>query len=515
MNPIATDSDVSYWYEGVCPNSGMLLRLPRSRESEAIAQALWQSLDADWSREGKMYGVLVTVDLSGKRQVLKAFSGLINGEELWPGWVPPIPGRSSFVQAEMETLLALETLKQELIQLKSLPIYEAYLALAQTCATELATLDAVHWSRKIDRHRQREANQDPQFLNDLQYQSRQDGSDRRRLKKTHKEKLNPLQQEISQADRRIQEIKQERKALSQQLQLQMHQAYQVTNFLGSSASLRMLMPQGAPTGTGECCAPKLLHHAAVLGLRPVAMAEFWWGPERGGRKSGVFYGACVTRCQPMMGFMLAGAKPLDLPILYEDEAMIAIDKPSGLLSVPGRGSDRGDSALMRLRAVYRDIQSVHRLDQDTSGILLFAKNAAVARVLQRCFESREVRKIYEAVVWGLVTADRGTIDLPLWGDPDRRPRQFVDWERGKAAVTEFEVLERGEEQTRVEFYPLTGRTHQLRLHAVAGLGGAIVGDRLYGAIQDNQRLHLHAKALVFLHPTIEGQAVKISSAVGF
>jgi tRNA pseudouridine32 synthase/23S rRNA pseudouridine746 synthase len=463
-----------------------------------------------------MYGVLIAEDATGTRQLLKAFSGLIQGEAVWPGWVPPLPGRSAFAQAEVDTLITLETLKQELIQLKSLPIYQAYKDLEADCAIELAALDQIHAERKQQRDRQREEDCDPQRLNDLQWQSRQDGADRRRLRKQHQTRLEPLRQDILKAENRIRAIKQERRQLSQQLQLQMHQAYQLTNFLGLSASLRTLMPQGAPTGTGECCAPKLLHHAAVLGLKPVAMAEFWWGEAKGDRQPGVFYGACATRCQPIMGFLLAGTQPrsLDLAILYEDDAMLAIDKPSGLLSVPGRGSDRVDSALMRLRSVYPDVQSVHRLDQDTSGVLLFAKNAEMQRELQRCFEQRQARKVYEAVVWGRVAQDTGTIELPLWGDPSQRPRQVVDADRGKPALTQFEVIDRAGNQTRLAFYPMTGRTHQLRVHAAVGLGCAILGDRLYGAESDNQRLHLHAKVLELAHPT-EGRLLQITSVVPF
>jgi tRNA pseudouridine32 synthase / 23S rRNA pseudouridine746 synthase len=511
-------ADIAYWYEGICPNTGKLLRLPRTREAEQVARSLWETLEAeaDWPREGKMYGVLLVADREGRQQVLQAFSGLMKGEAAWPGWVPPLPGRSAFAQAEVETLIALEQLKQELIQLKSLPIYQEYENLQQQFAVELATLDQAHLERKQERDRQRQTNQDPQFLSDLEYQSRQDGADRRRLKKQQKAQLAPLRQSILAAENRIQVIKQERKGLSQKLQLQMHQAYQLTNFLGLSASLRQLMPQGAPTGTGECCAPKLLHHAAGLGWRPIAMAEFWWGEGKGDRQPGQFYGACETRCQPIMGFLLAGiqSRPLDFPMLYEDAVMIAIDKPSGLLSVPGRGSDRMDSAWARLRSVYPEIEPVHRLDQDTSGILLFAKNAEMQKELRRSFEQRAVRKVYEAVVWGRVGQAKGVIDLPLWGDPAQRPRQVVDVDRGKAALTQFQVMEQGESQARLEFYPVTGRTHQLRVHAAVGLGYPIVGDRLYGLTTDTQRLHLHARQLEFVHPQTQ-QQIKIMAEVPF
>jgi tRNA pseudouridine32 synthase / 23S rRNA pseudouridine746 synthase len=511
-------ADIAYWYEGICPHTGNLLRLPRTQEAEAEARSLGSSLAADvgWPREGKMYGVLLVADCEGQRQVLRAFSGLINGEAVWPGWVPPLPGRSAFAQAEVETLIALEQLKQELIQLKSLPIYQEYENLQQEFAAELAIMDEAHLRRKQDRDQQRQVNQDPQFLNDLEYQSRQDGADRRRFKKQQKEQLEPLRVEVLDAENRIKVIKQERKGLSQKLQLQMHQAYQLTNFLGLSASLRQLMPQGAPTGTGECCAPKLLHQAAVLGWRPIAMAEFWWGEGKGDRQPGEFYGACETRCQPIMGFLLAGiqAHPLDFPILYEDAGMIAIDKPSGLLSVPGRGSERMDSAWARLRSVYPKVEPVHRLDQDTSGVLLFAKDAEMQKELRRSFEQRAVQKIYEAVVWGRVEQAEGCIDLPLWGDPEQRPRQVVDIDRGKAALTKYQVVECSKSQTRLEFYPVTGRTHQLRVHAAVGLSCPIVGDRLYGLATDTQRLHLHARQLEFVHPQTQ-QQIKIMAEVPF
>jgi tRNA pseudouridine32 synthase / 23S rRNA pseudouridine746 synthase len=514
---------MTYWYEGTCPNTGNLLRLPRTAAAEAVARSVWEALaaDADWPREGKMYGALLAVDTADTQQIFKAFSGLIRGEAVWPGWVPPLPGRSDFAAAEVDTLIALETLKQELIQLKSAPIDQEYAALQQACANELATLDRIHAERKQERDRQREASKDLQLvnlqlINDRQWQSRQDGADRRRLKQQHQSRLAPFQQVIRTTENRIQAIKQERRRLSQQLQLQMHQAYQLTNFLGLSTSLRSLMPQGAPTGTGECCAPKLLHHAAVLGLQPIAMAEFWWGESKGDRQPEQFYGACETRCQPIMGFLLAGTKPpsLDLSILYEDDTMLAIDKPSGLLSVPGRGRDRMDSAWTRLQAIYPHIQSVHRLDQDTSGILLLAKNADMQRELRRCFEQRSVEKAYEAVVCGVVEPDEGTIDLPLWGDPNQRPRQVVDPDRGKAALTKYQVLDRAKNQTRLAFYPVTGRTHQLRVHAAIGLGYPILGDRLYGLPTDPQRLHLHARLLALAHP-LTGQPIRITASVPF
>ncbi len=325
----------------------------------------------------------------------------------------------------------------------------------------------------------------------------------------------------------------------------MHAAYSLTNFSGQSLSLQQLIPGGAiPTGTGDCCAIKLLHYAATHYLKPLAMAEFWWGDSSNQDKiQGQFYGACVERCQPLMGFLLSGLpgidppQPplkrgeedldsllkrgvgdldsflkreevnLDLPILYEDEWLIAVNKPPGLLSVPGRYHDRQDSVLSRLRNLLPDgmkLMAVHRLDQETSGILLLARDRQTYRQISWQFQQRLVYKVYEAVLSGLVTIDEGAIALPLWGDPENRPYQQVDEQRGKPSLTNFRVIAREGNQTRIEFIPLTGRTHQLRVHAAdsRGLGMTILGDRLYGCSAVASRLHLQARELRFEHPQL-------------
>nr|WP_245894430.1 RluA family pseudouridine synthase [Chamaesiphon polymorphus] len=180
-----------------------------------------------------------------------------------------------------------------------------------------------------------------------------------------------------------------------------------------------------------------------------------------------------------------------------------MDKPAGLLSVPGRTSDLQDSVLTRLRALYPEIYAVHRLDRDTSGILLFARDKLTYQYLSQQFENRQVRKIYEAILGGKIELKKGSIDLPLWGDPVDRPRQKVDFNLGKPSLTEFQVLEQIDGYTRIEFKPVTGRTHQLRVHAAdaRGLGVCILGDRLYGCQTDVKRLHLHARELICTHPS--------------
>ena len=306
----------------------------------------------------------------------------------------------------------------------------------------------------------------------------------------------------------------------------MHDAYSIMNFMGNSSSLQQLMPQGLPTGTGDCCTPKLLHYAATHNLKPIAIAEFWWGKSTQDKQPGEFYGACVERCQPLMGFLLSGLNSVrqeeifnpslitgEIPIIYEDEWLIAVDKPSGLLSVPGRYHHNQDSVVSRLINLLTDsknITAVHRLDMDTSGILLLAKNKEIYRLLSKQFEQRLVSKIYEAVLSGDLVVNEGVIELPLWGNPDKRPYQEVNYQHGKPCITKFKVLnkvltEQGN-YTRIEFIPLTGRTHQLRVHAAdnKGLGIAILGDKLYGCeFKEASRLHLHGRELTFKHPYLK------------
>lgn len=517
----ATSDSPVYWYEGYCPRSGNLLRLPRTELAEAIARGLMQHMatNDEYSHEGKMYGVLLVETPCGEQRVLKAFSGLLNSNSRVEGWVPLIPGRDRVALEETCTLSILEAIKQELIALQQIPERQQYELLSQEFEVRLQQLAMHHNQRKQERHDKRQLLLSFKrealevALAQLDAQSRQDGIERRQIKRQRDAVLQPLKQLIEQANTRMHELKQQRKGLSRQLQAQMHANYWLTNFAGESLALQQLMPGGfMPTGTGDCCAPKLLHYAAIHGFKPLAMAEFWWGlpSAKGDKVQGEFYGACAERCQPLMGFLLSGMHR-DVPfpdcknfIIYEDEWLIAVNKPAGLLSVPGRYSDRQDSVLSRLRHSRLDemeIDAVHRLDQETSGILLLTRDRFSYRHLSRQFQQRQVHKVYEAVLAGSVTMESGTIELPLWGDPDDRPYQKVD-ERGKPSVTQFQVIAREKGLTRIEFLPLTGRTHQIRVHASdpRGLGIAILGDRLYGCHTNVERLHLHARELRFEHP---------------
>jgi len=291
-----------------------------------------------------------------------------------------------------------------------------------------------------------------------------------------------------------------------------HDTYRLTNALGETTTLRALFPSGEPPwGAGECAAVKLLQHAIRQRLTPLALAEFWWGPPPpgGARVHGAFYPACRLKCGPVLPFLFRGldvaprrafrsAPPPGLETLYEDEHVAVVAKPAGLLSVPGK--DESDSVLERLRAVHPEARLVHRLDLDTSGVLVAALDEPTYHALQRQFRDRTVEKRYLAWLDGDVAGERGTVSLPVRVDLEQRPRQVVDFAHGREAVTAWEVLERRAGRTRVAFFPRTGRTHQLRVHAAhaQGLGAPIVGDRLYGS--PGERLMLHAESVTFLHP---------------
>ncbi|AFY57520.1 23S RNA-specific pseudouridylate synthase [Rivularia sp. PCC 7116] len=620
----------TYYYQGYAAD-GELLQLPRTCEAELIARGLMRQLANNeiYSREGKMYGILLVELPSGEKRILKAFSGLLNGSSIIEGWVPPILGREKVVLEENRTLAELEAIKQEIIQLKQLSQRQQYETIALEFEQRLQEMAKRHQVKKQQRHQKRQQldnitnfleytftsprssgtpllikekgkgkvetvlyssenryNQtaekshhiliilyktllqgkhspkecrlsqsiwdystffvmtiiNPSLilnteLEKLKEESRQDGIERKLLKRQRDEALQPLKQVINNADIRIRELKQQRKETSRKLQSQMHAAYTIMNFLGNSSSLQQLMPQGLPTGTGDCCTPKLLHYAATNNLKPLAIAEFWWGKSTRDKIPGEFYGACIERCQPLMGFLLSGLKSNpsnyfpsaeEIPIIYQDEWLIAVNKPSGLLSVPGRYHNNQDSVVSRLINLLPDCEkmtAVHRLDMDTSGILLLAKNKQVHRLLSKQFEQRLVKKVYEAILSDYLLNKElnkeGTIELPLWGNPENRPYQEVNYQYGKHCITKFKVLNlslnKKPNYTRIEFVPLTGRTHQLRIHAADknGLNMPILGDKLYGSqLTQANRLYLHARELTFEHP-YSGEKIYLQAETPF
>jgi len=301
-----------------------------------------------------------------------------------------------------------------------------------------------------------------------------------------------------------------------------------------------------PSGAGECCAPKLLQFAYQHHLQPICMAEFWLGESPKGeiRYDGEYYPACQAKCKPILRHMLQGLEvdehPLlpmmraaakEMRIIYDDDALLAVYKPAGMLAV--RGNVDAPSVESVIQETYPDVSGpliVHRLDMDTSGIMLIAKTKDIHKALQIQFYKHEIRKRYIALLDGNVTEDRGVISLPLSPNALDRPRQMVNHEHGKEAITEYEVLERKDTSTRIAFYPLTGRTHQLRVHAASseGLGCPIIGDRLYApsTISSRPTLHaspfnlqsprlmLHAEAIDFTHP-VTGKRIHLEVPADF
>ena len=349
--------------------------------------------------------------------------------------------------------------------------------------------------------------------------------------------------------------KEERKNRSIALQEWIFRQFRLRNALGEEEDILSIFKRTAhrnpPAGTGECAAPKLLQYAYLHGFQPLAMAEFWWGNSPKGeiRRHGHYYPSCRHKCEPILGFMLQGLDVEPNPLLtsvtdatlletvYEDEYLLVVNKPAGMLSVPGKTGQA--SVLSILQERYPDATGpllVHRLDMDTSGLLLAAKDKDIHTLLQKQFEGRSVKKRYVALLDGIPHGKepKGFIRLPLRPDFDNRPLQMVDYDLGKPAVTRYELLppamsfraERSEaknldnnhvgvhEVFRIAFYPETGRTHQLRVHAAHpdGLDCPIVGDPLYGRPSD--RLYLHAEALEFRHP-VTSQRMHITKEAPF
>lgn len=255
-----------------------------------------------------------------------------------------------------------------------------------------------------------------------------------------------------------------------------------------------------PTGSGECCAPKLLSWAFSNNLRPTSMAEFYFGSSANGREHARFYPPCTERCAPILTALLG------LSIRYRDHNLIVVDKKSGLLSVPGSGPLMQDSVETRIRVLYPDAPlqcAAHRLDMDTSGLIIVALHRKALSWMHQEFRTHRVIRHYEALLEGIVPHKEGVITLPFRADITNRPYQVYDEAEGKWGTTHFKRLgvekrPDGSFVTRMHFTPTTGRTHQIRLHAAhpKGLGHPILGDRLYGSGMTD-RLYLHAKKIRF------------------
>lgn len=478
----------------------------------------------DWADElaqGKMFGVLVVKNTDGQLGFLASFSGNIAGRACHNWFVPPIfditvPG--SYFKTEERSISELNHKITELENSRELCQLEKKLSqIRQQANQEISLFKVLIRQHKAKRASMRQQALTPEQTAGLERQSQFEKAELKRLERRWTDETAKIESKTAAAKAEIESLKEQRKVRSEALQAWLFEQYVVLNGRGEQKNVRQIFADERstepPAATGECAAPKLLQYAFKNGFTPIVMAEFWWGESPDGeiRRHGAFYPACHNKCEPLLNFMLQGInvepnrqkkQPVtSLKIIYNDTWIAAIDKPAGLPSVPGKEHQK--SAYSIIKKMFPDADGplvVHRLDMDTSGILLIAKNKEIFVALQRQFANRTIKKRYVALLDGIVSHNNGTISLPLRPDLNDRPRQMVDFERGKTTVTRFEVISIQNGQTLVNFYPETGRTHQLRVHAAhqLGLNCPIVGDNLYG--EPANRLMLHAAEIAFTHP---------------
>ena len=505
-------------------------------QSYLTRQTAWK----DELRQGKMFGVLIVQTEHGETGYLAAFSGILAGKNLHPFFVPPVYNLlqpQGFFKIEEENISSINRNIRQLENDKAYAALSAELARTiQSAEDILATAKAQLKEAKTAREQRRKekelnAQEEAELIRESQFQK----AEYKRLERSWKARITTLQTQTEDWERRISALKSERKTRSAALQQKLFEQFGMLNYRGELKNLCEIFGQTVhktpPAGAGECAAPKLLQQAYLHGWKPIAMAEFWWGdsPKTEIRHHGHYYPACKGKCEPILQHMLQGLQveenPMlkrmqvpskNLEIVYEDPWLSVINKPAGMLSVPGKEDAVSVYSLMREQYPEADGPlTVHRLAMATSGLMLIAKTKRVHQNLQAQFKNRLVRKRYVALLEGVVPKDKGTVDLPLCLNPLDRPRQMVHTEHGKPAITDYQVLERLDgKRTRIAFYPRTGRTHQLRIHAAhpLGLHCPIIGDELYGEKAD--RLYLHAEYLEFTHP-ITGETVRITKEAEF
>ena len=479
---------------------------------------------------GKMFGVLIVKTKNDEIGYLSAFSGKLAGKNHHKSFVPPvfdILTEEGFYRKEEKLLNTLN------IKVEKLEQNPDYLISKKNIIKESAYYEEVIATvkKEIKRNKEiRDAIRKEVKLNLTEYEyglihaklaleSANEQYELKKLVRKGKEEKTKMEMITIGYQQEINALKEIRKEKSAALQQQLFEQYYFLNQAGEMKSLGAIFhateDQRPPSGAGECAAPKLLQYAFLHNLKPIALTEFWWGksPSSEIKKHGQFYPACRGKCEPILKHMLAGIdmdeNPLlknpslgkELPIIYEDEYLAIVNKPSEFLSVPGKSIT--DSVYERVKMRYPNATGpliVHRLDMSTSGLMLIAKTKEIHKHLQSQFLKRTIKKRYVALLDGIVKIPAGEINLPLRVDIDDRPRQLVCYEYGKPALTHFETVDHKNRRTKVYFYPITGRTHQLRVHAAhqLGLNTPIVGDDLYGT--KGERLHLHAERIEFQHP---------------
>lgn len=517
----------------------------------------------DWQEEiarGKMFGVLIVENVKTDTDVpkwgyLAAYSGQIGGRSDWEDFVPAVfdylqpDGYFKTHEAEISRI------NQSISHLeKDERMKEARTLIRQLQEERKRTIAAYQEKMKeakAKRDSRREAGnlseaEEAEMIRESQFMK----AELRRLKKSLSEKT-ALETEFEDYQENILRLKQLRKQLSDALQQWLFSQFRMLNQEGESKDLLEIFrdealkeyPQAAiatsriaalkmvpPAGSGECCEPKLLQYAYQHGYKPLQMAMFWWGesPKEEIRHHLQFYPACNGKCKPILHWMLPAStfepEAINLSIynkvetLYEDREIAVIHKPEGLLSVPGKDAAQ-PSVYALMRRKYPEATGpliVHRLDMATSGLMIIAKTEFAYHRLQQAFLNHQIQKKYVAIISGRDIPEKGIISLPLLPDYLNRPRQIVNHEQGKEAITEYEILERIDgSHLRIALYPKTGRTHQLRVHCAhqEGLNAPILGDPLYGNEKAAQ-LHLHAEEITFEHP-LTGKKMTIKRKADF
>ena len=479
---------------------------------------------------GKMFGVLVVENEQQELGFLAAYSGQVEADKAGIKFVPPI----SSMQSNDETYLAKSKIINDInSQIDELENSAKLKSITQLLATTNESfekeLHAQHALMQKSRKKRKKQRSDAekkssktkiqQLKKKLASQSIEEKKQLQAIKTKWQMQLSELEQAHGKLVDELNHLKKRRKTLSKNLQKMLFAQYQFLNIDGEVEDLNAIfanLPEHTPAaGAGDCAAPKLLQHAFQNRLKPIAMGEFWWGaaPKSAVRQHKNFYPSCFSKCQPILGHMLKGlnveqspllnnpAEGKELTIVYQDDDLLIVNKPAEFLSVPG--ITISDSVYLRIKDQFPQATGpliVHRLDMSTSGLLIIALNKRAHKAIQKQFIERTIEKRYVALVDGTISKDSGEIDLPLTPDFDDKPRQKVCAEKGKPAFTTWQVLERKNNTTRLQLYPKTGRTHQLRVHCAhkLGLNTPIVGDTHYG--KKANRLHLHAEYLAFNHP---------------
>jgi tRNA pseudouridine32 synthase/23S rRNA pseudouridine746 synthase len=479
---------------------------------------------------GKMFGVMIVETVEGQLGYITAFSGKLAESNFLKGFVPPIydtlykdgfykqnEAYLNSLNAKIEVLEQNQELETSEMNLKEAKLKSVYRL--QEFKTKAKAEKLKRKQLRVEAEGKLSMLKTEVFLDTLKQQSIQSNIDLKYLKLNLETEIENAEKQLAAFVQPIEALKEERKILSSSLQKQIHEQYQFFNANGETKALIDIFKTTdlgqPPAAAGECAAPKLFQYAYENDLKPIAMAEFYWGisPTVEVRKHGQFYPSCRSRCEPILGFMMQGLdvepNPIEfagsfngeLDIIYEDDFLLILNKPPEFLSVPGKTIK--DSVLTRMQNYLPNATGpllLHRLDMSTSGLLLVAKNERTHKNLQKQFIDRTIKKRYVALLDGVLDSNEGIVNLPLRVDLNNRPRQLVCYEHGKPAKTKYEVVTIENEKTRIHFYPISGRTHQLRVHAAhyKGLNIPILGDDLYGTVAN--RLHLHAETLSFEHP---------------